>query len=203
MVSGPPTHESPAPKAPSASALPNGRARTMPCRRSSRQVRSRGEFHTGFAPFAVRREIPGMAGIARKAFVATLVGVGVVVGVLTLWKLKLVLSLVFLGFIIAAAMRPGIEALRARGIPRGIGLALHYLLLAGLVALFLWLVVPRAVTQVQNAVNQDQLRHAARHSTGVKHDLLVGLEKRLKRIPSGDKVIRPAAQVTVRAFEVL
>ena len=144
-----------------------------------------------------------MAGTARKAFVATLVGVAVVVGVLALWKLKLVLSLVFLGFIIAAAMRPGIEALKARGIPRGIGLALHYLLLAGLVALFLWLVVPRAVTQVQNAVNQDQLRHAARHSTGVKHDLLVGLEKRLKRLPSGAKIIRPAAQVTVRAFEVL
>ena len=135
-----------------------------------------------------------MAGTARKAFVATLVGVAVVVGVLALWKLKLVLSLVFLGFIIAAAMRPGIEALKARGIPRGIGLALHYLLLAGLVALFLWLVVPRAVTQV---------RHAARHSTGVKHDLLVGLEKRLKRLPSGAKIIRPAAQVTVRAFEVL
>ena len=37
-----------------------------------------------------------MAGTARKAFVVTLVGVAVVAGALALWKLKLVLSLVFL-----------------------------------------------------------------------------------------------------------
>jgi predicted PurR-regulated permease PerM len=144
-----------------------------------------------------------MADTARKAFVATLVGVAVVVGVLALWKLKLVLSIVFLGFISAAAMRPGIEGLKRRGVPRGAGLGLHYLAFLGLVALFLWLVVPRAVTQVQHALDKDQLRHAARNSTGIKHDVLVGLEKRLKRLPSGGKLVRPAAEVTKRAFEVL
>src|SRR5919202_206064 len=178
MVSGPPN-------APRASAFTNGRARTMPCRRSSRQIRSRGEFHTGFAPFAARREIPGMAGTARKAFVATLVGLAVVVGALALWKLKLVLSLVFLGFIIAPAMRPGVDALRRRGIPRGVGVLVHYVVLFGLVALFLWLVVPRAVTQVQHALDRDRIRHAARTSTGIKHDILNGLDKRLRRLPSG------------------
>jgi predicted PurR-regulated permease PerM len=144
-----------------------------------------------------------MADTARKAFVATLVGVAVVVGVLALWKLKLVLSIVFLGFIIAAAMRPGIEGLKRRGVPRGAGLGLHYLAFLGLVALFLWLVVPRAVTQVQHALDKDQLPHAARNSTGIKHDVLVGLGKRLKRLPSGGKLIRPAAELTKRAFEVL
>jgi predicted PurR-regulated permease PerM len=144
-----------------------------------------------------------MAATARKAFVATLVGLAVVVGALALWKLKLILSLIFLGFIVAAAMRPGVEALKRRGIPRGLGVGLHYLVLAGLVGLFLWLVVPRAVTQVQHAVDADRLKSAARHSTGVKHDLLVGLEKRLKRLPSGSEVVRPAAEVTKRAFEVV
>jgi predicted PurR-regulated permease PerM len=144
-----------------------------------------------------------MAGAARRAFVATLVGVAVVAGALALWKLKLVLSLVFLGFIVAAAMRPGVENLKRRGIPRGAGVALHYLVLAGAVALFLWLVVPRAVTQVQHAVDADRLESAARHSTGVKHDLLVGLEKRLKRLPSGGELVKPAAEVTKRAFEVV
>jgi predicted PurR-regulated permease PerM len=144
-----------------------------------------------------------MADIARKAFVATLVGLAVVVGALALWKLKLVLSLVFLGFIIAAAMRPGVDALRRRGIPRGIGVGVHYLLLVGLVALFLWLVVPRAVTQVQHALDRDRIRHAARTSTGIKHDILTGLDKRLRRLPSGGKLVRPAAEVTKRAFEVL
>ena len=143
-----------------------------------------------------------MAGTARRAFVATLVGVAVIVGALALWKLRLVLSLVFLGFIIAAAMRPGIEALKRRGIPRGVGLALHYVLLAGLVALFLWLVVPHAVTQVQHALDKDRIRHAARSSTGIKHEVLVGLEKRLKHLPSGSKLVRPTLEVTKRAFEV-
>jgi predicted PurR-regulated permease PerM len=144
-----------------------------------------------------------MAGTARRAFVATLVGVAVIAGALALWKLRLVLSLVFLGFIVAAAMRPGIETLKRRGIPRGVGLALHYVLLAGLVALFLWLVVPRAVTQVQHALDQDRIRHAARTSTGIKHDILTGLEKRLKHLPSGSKLVRPTLEVTKRAFEVL
>jgi predicted PurR-regulated permease PerM len=133
----------------------------------------------------------------------TLVAGGVVLVALALWKLKLVISLVFLGFIIAAAMRPGIDALQRHRIPRGIGLAIHYLALAGLVALVLWLVVPRAVTQVQNALAGDNLRHAARNSSGIKHEILVGLERRLERLPSGSKLIKPAAEVTKRAFEVM
>src|SRR5919202_730644 len=144
-----------------------------------------------------------MAETARQAFVSTLVGVAVVVGALALWKLKLVLSLVFLGFIIAAAMRPGVDALKRRGIPRGLGVGIHYLLLFGLVALFLWLVVPRSVTQVQHALDRDRIRHAARTSTGIKHDILTGLDKRLRRLPSGGKLVRPAAEVTKRAFEVM
>jgi predicted PurR-regulated permease PerM len=144
-----------------------------------------------------------LAQTARKTLVATLVAGAVVILALALWKLKLVISLVFLGFVIAAAMRPGIDALHRRRIPRGIGVALHYLVLAGLVALFLWLVVPRAVTQVQNAVGAEQLKHAARNSSGVKHDILVGLQKRLERLPSGSKLVKPAAEVTKRAFEAM
>jgi predicted PurR-regulated permease PerM len=144
-----------------------------------------------------------LAQTARKTLVATLVAGAVVILALALWKLKLVISLVFLGFVIAAAMRPGIDALHRRRIPRGIGVALHYLVLAGLVALFLWLVVPRAVTQVQNAVGAEQLKHAARNSSGVKHDILVGLQKRLERLPSGGKLVKPAAEVTKRAFEAM
>ncbi|HEX6701178.1 MAG TPA: AI-2E family transporter [Gaiellaceae bacterium] len=144
-----------------------------------------------------------LAQTARKAFVATLVAGGVIVLGLALWKLKLVISLVFLGFIVAAAMRPSVDALRRGGIPRGIGIAIHYLALAGLVALFLWLLVPRAVTQVQNALGSDQLTHATQTSTGIKHELLVGLQKRLDRLPSGSKLIKPAAEVTKRAFEVV
>src|SRR5207302_4672067 len=35
------------------------------------------------------------------------------------------------------------------------------------------------------------------------HQILVGLQKRLERLPSGGKLIKPAAEVTKRAFEVM
>jgi predicted PurR-regulated permease PerM len=144
-----------------------------------------------------------LAETARKALVATLVAGAVVILALALWKLKLVIALVFLGFIIAAAMRPGVEALYRRRIPRGFGVGIHYLALAGFVGLFLWLVVPRAVTQVQNALDADQLKQAASTSSGIKHEILVGLQKRLERVPSGSELIKPAAEVTKRAFEAI
>jgi predicted PurR-regulated permease PerM len=137
-----------------------------------------------------------------------MVAVGVIVGALALWKLKLVIALLFLAMIIAAAMRPGVEALRRRGIPRGLGVGIHYLGLLGLVALFLWFAVPRALDQVEAAGGNGptattQLRQAANHSTGIKHEILVGIEKRLKKLPSGAGLVHPALTVTTKAFEVL
>ena len=61
-----------------------------------------------------RADNPDMAETARRVFVSTLIVVGVVVAVLALWKLRLVIALLFLAFIIAAAMRPGVEALQRR-----------------------------------------------------------------------------------------
>ena len=149
-----------------------------------------------------------MADTARRAFIATLVGLTVVVVALALWKLRVLLSLFFLGLVIAAAMRPGIDGLRRRGVPRSVGLMLHYLALAGFVALFLWLVVPRAVAQVSDAIgtvptSRTQLKHAAQHSTGVKHTVLVALQKRLKKLPSAGGVVHASVTVTKAAFEVL
>jgi predicted PurR-regulated permease PerM len=59
-----------------------------------------------------------MTETAKRAAVATLVVLAIVAAALALWKLKLVIALLFLAFTIAAAMRPGIEALRRRGLPR-------------------------------------------------------------------------------------
>ena len=60
-----------------------------------------------------------MRDTARKALVAALVVVGVVVLTLALWKLRLVIALLFLAFIIAAAMRPSVEWLQRRRVPGG------------------------------------------------------------------------------------
>ncbi len=149
-----------------------------------------------------------MGQTARKAAVTTLVALSIVVAALALWKIKIVIASLFIAFTIAAAMRPGVDWLGRHHVRRGFGVLLHYLVLVGLIALFLWIVVPRALTQVQQAIGNvptsaSELRHAANTSHGVKHEILVALEKRLKNLPSGTKLIHPALTITKTAFEVL
>jgi predicted PurR-regulated permease PerM len=140
---------------------------------------------------------------AGRVALATLVAVGVVVGALALWKLKLLIALLFLAFIVAAAMRPSVEWLRSHRVPRGLGIALHYLALAGVVALLLWLVVPRAVDQVESAVGGNSLRAEARHETGWKHDALLSLDRWLRDLPSAGNLVDHALDATVLGFEIL
>jgi predicted PurR-regulated permease PerM len=147
-------------------------------------------------------------GIARKAAVATLVVLGIVVLAVALWKLRVLLSLFFLGLVIAAAMRPGITWLQARGVPRSVGLVIHYLALAGVIALFLWFVVPRAASQIRSALgnvptSSSDLKRAASHSTGIKHTILVALQKRFKKLPPASSLLHASVTVTKTAFEVL
>jgi predicted PurR-regulated permease PerM len=141
---------------------------------------------------------------ARRAAVATLVGLSVIVAALALWKIKVVIALLFSGFIVAAAMRPSIDWLERRArVPKSLGVLLHYLALVGLIALALWLLVPRAITQVQQATSGNSLHHAATHSSGIKHQILTSLDKRLRRLPSGSQLVHPAVEITKTAFEVL
>jgi predicted PurR-regulated permease PerM len=148
-----------------------------------------------------------MGQTARKTAVAALVVVGVVVLTLALWKLKLVIALLFAGFIISAAIRPGIEAMQRRGIPRAIGLTLHYAVFAGLLALALWFAVPRALDQVTGAVDnlpqtRQQLRTEAKQSSGIKQEILQSIQRRLKEVPSGGTVFSTAKTVGMTAFEI-
>jgi predicted PurR-regulated permease PerM len=133
---------------------------------------------------------------------------GIVATALALWKIKLIVSLLFLAFVIAAAMRPGVDWLHRHRVPRGFGVALHYLALLAVVALFLWLVVPRAIDQVQAAIGnapqtRAQIHREAVTSTGLKHQILTGLDRRLRHLPSAGKLFHPALTITVKAFEVL
>lgn len=150
-----------------------------------------------------------MGATARRAATATLVALSIVVAALALWKIKAVIALIFLGFIVAAAMRPSVEWLaRKARIPRGLGVLLHYLALLGALALVLWLIVPRALSQVEQAVGNvpttsSQLQHQASHSTGIKHEILVAIQKRLKKLPSVGDVVHPLVSATKTAFEVV
>jgi predicted PurR-regulated permease PerM len=144
-----------------------------------------------------------MADHARRIFLSTLIVVSVVVGVLALWELRLLIALLFFALIIAAAMRPGIEALRRRGIPRGAGIAAHYVAIAGLLGLLLWLAVPRAADQVQEAVGTASLRDEAREESGWRHDALVELDRWLQDLPSTTNVADRALDATRLGFEIL
>jgi predicted PurR-regulated permease PerM len=150
-----------------------------------------------------------MAQTARKTAIATLVAVSILALALALWELKVLLSLFLLGLVIAAAMRPGVEWLRAHRVPGGVGIALHYVALAGLIALFLWLVVPRAIDQLSQATggnlptSKAELQHATEHSTGVKHQVLSAIDKRLKKLPVGSSIFHPALEVGTKAFELI
>ena len=93
-----------------------------------------------------------MAETVKRAAVVTLVVVGIVVLVLALWRLRLVIALLFLAFVLAAAMRPTVDALARNGLPRVAGIALHYAAIVGIVVGFLWAVVPRAIDQVEQAI---------------------------------------------------
>ncbi len=149
-----------------------------------------------------------MADTARRAFISTLVAVAVIICTLALWKLKIVIALVFLGLIIAAAMRPGIDLLAQWRIPRPFGVLIHYLVLVAAIALLLWLVVPRAVDQVNQALggvptSQQELKQKAKHSTGFKHQFFVGLQKRLKKLPSAGSVLHASVTFGTKALEAL
>ena len=122
---------------------------------------------------------------AARVAVATLVVLGILVVAIALWSARLVLALLFAAIILASAIRPGVEWLGERRVPRGIAVLVHYALLLGIVAVALWLVVPAATDQVQVALGDQQLQQQARESTGIKHDILIALDKRLNDIPSG------------------
>lgn len=150
-----------------------------------------------------------MDGTARRAATATLVAVAIIVAALALWKLRIVIALLFLGFVIASAMRPSVEWLNRRArVPRSVGVVIHYVGFLGAIALFLYLVVPVAVTQIDHAVghvptSSSELHHAVVHSHGFRHKILVAIQKELKHLPSGSSLLHPAIAATKTAFEIL
>jgi predicted PurR-regulated permease PerM len=143
-----------------------------------------------------------MKELATRAFVVSVVIGGVVVLGLALWKLKVLIALLFLAFIIAAAMRPGVEALTRLRIPRGAGILIHYAAFVGLIGLLLWAVVPRAIDQVRAALGGQNLEAETAAASGWKREVLLGVRERLEDLPSARELVDPAVEVTVVGFEI-
>jgi predicted PurR-regulated permease PerM len=143
---------------------------------------------------------------AKRTAIATLVALGIVVATLALWKLRLVVGLLFSAMIIAAAFRPSIDWLARHRMPAPLGLTLHYLALVGAIAVALAFAVPAALHQVDHALSPSgkaEVARAAKHSTGVKHQVLTALQKRLDNLPTRSDVVKPAVGIGVKAFEVV
>jgi predicted PurR-regulated permease PerM len=148
------------------------------------------------------------ADTARKTFVITLVAVLTIAAALGLWKLKLVIALLFLSIMFASAMRPNVENLARYGVPRLVSILAHYAILFGLLGLLLWFVIPNLLSEVERAVGdvpqtRAQLREAARGSTGIKHDILMGLQNELKSVPKAGDLVHPAIDLSRKAIEIL
>jgi predicted PurR-regulated permease PerM len=108
--------------------------------------------------------------------------------------------------IIAAALRPSIDWLARRRVPPPLGLALHYLALVAAVGVTLAFAVPAALHQVDHALSPNgkaEVARAASHSTGVKHQVLTALQKRLNNLPKRSALVKPIVGVGMKAFEVL
>jgi predicted PurR-regulated permease PerM len=90
-------------------------------------------------------------------------------------------------------------------VPRGAGVLLHYLALAGAVALVLWVVVPTARDQLTAALptSKSELRTQTANSKGIKHEILAAVQKRIDKLPTASKLVHPALEIGKRAFEVL
>jgi predicted PurR-regulated permease PerM len=149
-----------------------------------------------------------MGDTARKSFVAATVTVAVIAMALALWHLKVLVALLLLALIISSAMRPGVEWLHRHRIPRGLGVMLHYLAFLLVIAFLLWLIVPRALDQIEAAIgtiptSAQDVAQAAKRSHGIKHEILVGLQHRLERLPQGTGLIHPAVTYGRQALEIL
>src|SRR6476660_2102745 len=152
--------------------------------------------------------VPARDSLARKTFVVTSVAILTVAVFLALWKLKVLIALLFLSFMLASAMRPGVERMVRFRIPRIGGVLAHYAVVAGLIALFLWFIVPNLLHQVDHAIGNvpqtsKQLGKEVKQSTGIKHEILVGLQNELKSLPRTGNVAGAAVDAGRKALEIL
>jgi predicted PurR-regulated permease PerM len=119
----------------------------------------------------------------------TLIG-GVVVLAVTaatvaLWEGRSVVLLLFLSYTLAAAMRPGVDSLVRIGVPRAVALVGHFALLFALIVLFLWLIVPVASDQTQDALADVPRQEAAKDQGvlySVREQALSTLEAKLRDV---------------------
>jgi predicted PurR-regulated permease PerM len=116
------------------------------------------------------------------------------------WQVRTVLILLLLALTLAAAIRPGVEWLSRHRVPGSVAILLHFLVVGGAIALFVWLAVPPALHQIGHALGQAP---SGSHPTGSGDRVLVWLQGHLARLPSASELVHPVATYGHKAGEAV
>ena len=152
---------------------------------------------------APRNVVPTRASVAGTAAKATAAGVVVVALAFGLWKVRSIIILLLLALTFAAAIRPGVEWLQRRRVPESLAILFFFVLGLGTLGLFFWLAVPPALHQVEHALNQPGAGSAVGNSTGIRHDVLVWVNRELHQLPHGSKLVHPIAAYGHKATDAV
>ena len=147
---------------------------------------------------AAGRNVARVAATAAAAAIAIgAIGVG-------LWKVRRVVILLLLALTFAAAIRPGVEWLERHRLPRPAAILSFFLGIGAVFVLFFWAAVPPAVHQIQQALRQRVAGgESVRDSTGIRHDVLVWVNRYLHQLPSGHELLHPVASYGHEATSVV
>ena len=121
-----------------------------------------------------------------------------------IWQVRSVLILLLLALTLAAAIRPGVEWLGRHHVPEEVAILLHFLVVGGAVALFVWLAVPPALHQIGHALGQNAIAGVrSGQAAGVRDRVLTWLQQHLHQLPSGTELLHPVATYGQRAGEAV
>jgi predicted PurR-regulated permease PerM len=137
---------------------------------------------------------------AAKAATAALAVAAIAFG---LWEVRSIVILLLLALTFAAAMRPGVEWLHKRRVPESLAILFFFVGVLGIVGVFFWLAVPPAIHQVQQALAQPSPSVDIQHTTGIRHDVLVWVDKHLHTLPSGSAILHPVAAYGHKATDAV
>jgi predicted PurR-regulated permease PerM len=128
--------------------------------------------------------------------------IGVVVLTLAIWRLRTLVILLLLAVTFAAALRPAVEWLHRRRVPKSLAIFLLFVLGIGVFVVFFWLALPPALRQLHDALSSPRYT-AHGHSSGFEHNAISWVNRELRHLPSGSAVIHPIATYGKKGTEAV